>query len=465
MITIGKVRNADYYLHELHQDDAFTYYGSLERSGRWHGALAEELALEGLIDPDGFRAILNGVRPDTGTSLTAFPIKVRALDATLSVSKSVSVLWAVGDVGTQRSIEVALDRAEAAVVRLLESEATVVRRGHAGLDYHAGRGLIVASFDHRTSRLGDPNLHRHLIVANASRGPDDRITGIDTRQLYQIRYTAEAVFQAELRRELALSLGVMFGETDRHGVGEVAGIPTSVRREFSQRRRDIEAEMTDRGVSTGRGARIAALATRPAKADQPPDEVLRVEWRERARRAGFDPRQIHTLGDRNPGPHVSDAEIAAAVTEQHATHTRRDVIRTIARLSHDGATLEAVLARTDRYLAGPHAIERVPDTFTTPEILELETRSVTRAIDSLVSGVGVTSPGAVQAALAARPHLAMEQRQMVERSASAGDGVTVVVGKAGAGKTTALDALRASNCQMLWMRSDRQAATDSSGLG
>ena len=69
MITVGKVRNADYYLEELQQDDAFTYYGSLERSGQWHGALANQLGLSGRVDPDHFRSILNGVRPDTGNAL------------------------------------------------------------------------------------------------------------------------------------------------------------------------------------------------------------------------------------------------------------------------------------------------------------------------------------------------------------------------------------------------------------
>ena len=140
MITIGKVRNAEYYLNELHHDDAYEYYGSLERSGRWHGTFAAQLDLTGEVDPDDFRAILEGVRPDTGTSLTAFPIKVTALDVTLSVPKSMSVLWAVGDHDTRRNVESAVDAAEAAVVRLLEAEATIVRRGHGGLDYHDGNG-------------------------------------------------------------------------------------------------------------------------------------------------------------------------------------------------------------------------------------------------------------------------------------------------------------------------------------
>ena len=441
MITIGKVRNAEYYLNELHQDDAYEYYGSLERSGRWHGTFAEELGVTGAVDPDDFRAVLEGVRPDTGTSLTEFPIKVPALDVTLSVPKSMSVLWAVGDHETRQNVEHAIDQAEAAVIKLLEAEATIVRRGHGGLDYQDGNGLIVASFDHHTSRLGDPNLHRHLVVANASRGPDGRITGIDTRQLYNTRYTAEAVFQSVLRNELAQSQGLLYSEIDRHGVGEIVGVPLSVRREFSQRRRDIEAEMLERGVTTGRGARFAALATRPNKEDDLPDDVLRRQWRDRANARGFDGTEIPTVV-RTPKLTTTDDQLAFAVTEHDATYTRRDVIRHTARSADDGASLDSILQRSADYLAGPQAIERIPGIYTTPEIIELETRAAAIAVDGLDRRIGVASDSAIADALAARPHLADEQRRLAKHTARSGDAITVVVGKAGAGKTTALDALR-----------------------
>jgi len=441
MITIGKVRNAEYYLNELQQDDAYEYYGSLERSGQWHGTFADELGLTGAVDPDDFRAVLEGVRPDTGTSLTEFPIKVPALDVTLSVPKSMSVLWDVGDHDTRRNIEHAIDRAEAAVIQLLEIEATIVRRGHGGLDYHEGNGLIVASFDHHTSRHGDPNLHRHLVVANASRGPDGRITGIDTRQLYNTRYTAEAVFQSVLRHELAQSQGLLYSEIDRHGVGEIAGVPLSVRREFSQRRRDIEAEMLERGVTTGRGARFAALATRPNKEDDLPDDVLRRQWRDRANALGFDGTDIPTV-ERTPKLKTTDDQLAYAVTEHDATYTRRDIIRHVARSADDGASLDEILRRSNDYLDGPHAIERIPGVYTTPEILELETRAATHALAGLDQNVGTIAERHVADALATRPHLADEQRHLVEHTARTGDAIIVVVGKAGTGKTTTLDALR-----------------------
>ena len=86
--------------------------------------------------------------------------------------------------------------------------------------------------------------------------------------------------------------GVLFDDVDRHGVGEVADFPKALRRAFSQRRVQIEREMAERGVTRGRGAQIATLATRPSKEPVAVTETeLRQRWRDRAREIGFDQTQ------------------------------------------------------------------------------------------------------------------------------------------------------------------------------
>ncbi len=437
MISIGKVRSADYYLAEVGRDDASGYYVDTERVGRWHGRLAADLGLSGRVDPDDFRAVLEGLHPDRLARLTEHPTQVKAL----SVPKSVSIAWALGDHDSSRQVERALDEAQAAVIELLEAEASFVRRGHGGLDVQRGSGLLVASFDHRTSRLGDPNLHRNLVVANASRGPDGRITGLDTRQLYRIRYTAEAVFQAVLRHELAHDPGFGFGRIDRHGVGEIDGVSHKVRRAFSQRRREIEAEMIWQGATTGHGARIATLATRRPKDRTLSDDEFGHRWHARARELGFDPAKVRTES-RVPVLSVTDEELAGLVTEQEATYRHNDVIRAVCRSAGDGARVDAILEHTDQYVASGQAVERLPGVYTTPEILALETHAADIATHGRSTGIGLASDTAIGAALRARPRLAGEQRRLIERVAGSGDSISLVVGQAGAGKTTALDGLR-----------------------
>src|SRR5436190_696672 len=58
------------------------------------------------------------------------------------------------------------------------------------------------------------------------------------------------------------------------------------------------------------------------------------------------------------------------------------------------------------------------------------------------SGAGVAVAAVVEAVVAARPTLSPDQRRVIETLCLGGDGVAVVAGKAGAGKTFALGAAR-----------------------
>ena len=99
---------------------------------------------------------------------------------------------------------------------------------------------------------------------------------------------------------------------------------------------------------------------------------------------------------------------------------------------------EAFRRRDGRLL--PVAREEL--SYSTPELLALEQRLIQRVLDARGSDAGVATSGDVEEAVAARPTLSDEQRLMVERLCLDGDGVAVVVGKAGTGKTFALGAAR-----------------------
>lgn len=78
----------------------------------------------------------------------------------------------------------------------------------------------------------------------------------------------------------------------------------------------------------------------------------------------------------------------------------------------------------------------------TPEMLATERRLIEGALARRGEGAGVVEEHTVDAALGRRPSLGGEQAEMVRRLTRDGDGVQVVAGKAGAGKTFALDAAR-----------------------
>ena len=72
MLNIGRLSPgaADYYLGEVASSAEDYYTGHGERPGRWVGSLATDLGLEGPVEPEQFRAVLDGRDPFTSERLT-----------------------------------------------------------------------------------------------------------------------------------------------------------------------------------------------------------------------------------------------------------------------------------------------------------------------------------------------------------------------------------------------------------
>jgi len=154
------------------------------------------------------------------------------------------------------------------------------------------------------------------------------------------------------------------------------------------------------------------------------------------------------------------------LTRRASTFSRRDVVQALSERLPAGAVADAraVEAGADRFLGSSRVVVLLPEreegdafrrrdgrvlpvageqvAYSTPELLALEQRLVDRAIEARCADAAVSSTVAVADAVAARPTLSGEQRVMVERLCLGGDGVVVVVGKAGTGKTFALGAAR-----------------------
>ena len=340
MLTIAKCRDLDYYEREVVEGREEYLSEGGKSPGRWVGSLAAADGLTGPADRDALMRAFDGVHPD-GFTMTEHRLKVNGFDLTLSPSKSVSLIWALGSPDDARHVEEALYAARDEVERYLEQTACFVRRGHAGAVQEPGRGFFGAVFLHRTSRLGDPGIHLHWTVFNVTEGPDGRRTALDGKALYKERYTAEAIFQATLRRELVVRLGVVFDEVDRHGVAEITGISPQMRKAFSRRRAEIVAEMERLGVHSGTGARIATLNTRKPKLTGITEDQLRAEWRQRALDHRFDLDRVdahppHTFAScrrpraigltRGGGRHLRTAERhpSRGPRRQPRSHPRRD---------------------------------------------------------------------------------------------------------------------------------------------
>jgi conjugative relaxase-like TrwC/TraI family protein len=450
-----------YYTRELATDHEQYLSGHGESPGRWYGAGATSLGLEGEASVAGFQAMFEGRDPTTGELLgrphgrNAVP----AFDVVLRPTKSVSILYGLGNPATSRAVLAAHHAGLAEAVAYLD-EHLGARRGHGGVQHVSGQGLLAVGFDHRTSREGDPLLHTHLVIANRVQGPDERWTALDGRDLYRHRLAADAIYRATFQRELVRTLEVEWTSADAHGNRELQGMPEGLVRAFSKRTGQIDAEL-DRLAADGRErtprlVKWTVHATRKPKQQETPD-TLYGRWRAEAAERGHDAdtlvRQVTArTPDREQDRTVSGEAVGRlfdrlagpdGLTATASTFARPDVLG--AGLAGAGRMELEELA--DRFLA-ERAVSVVADRaleerrWSAPDLLAVEQRLVIAATGRTGERAAVASHQAVRDALAAHPTAGADQQAMVRDLCQGGQGVALVVGRAGTGKTFALGIAR-----------------------
>jgi conjugative relaxase-like TrwC/TraI family protein len=456
-LSIGR---EEYYTRELATDHEQYLSGHGESPGRWYGAGATSLGLQGEASVAGFETMFEGRDPTTG-ELLGRPYgrnAVPAFDVVLRPTKSVSILYGLGDPAAGRAVLAAHHVGVREAVGYLD-EHLGARRGHGGVQHVSGQGLLAVGFDHRTSREGDPLLHTHLVIANRVQGPDGRWTALDGRDLYRHRLAADAIYRATYQRVLVRTLGVEWTAADTHGNRELQGVPKELVRLFSKRTDQIDQAVQELAADgrerTPRLVKWAVHATRKPKAHETPD-TLYGRWRTEAAERGVDADAlVRQVTDRTQDRTVSEWTVAAmfdrlaspdGLTAQASSFARQDIIAALGG-ELAGATRVELEELADRFLAdrtvavvAERALEE--RRWSTPELLAVEQRLVATATDRIGEQTAVVSYDAVRAALAAHPTAGADQQAMLRDLCQGGAGVAVVVGRAGTGKTFALGAAR-----------------------
>ena len=246
------------------------------QASAWAGRGAAGLGLEGPVDPDTFRAVLEGRVPDGSGKRLGRVGKDGEFhhrpgrDLTFSAPKSVSLAALVG--GDARVID-AHDRAVGRALDWFERNAAETRMKDpetGRMMRTGGQKTVIATFRHDASRNLDPALHTHSVIANMVRGDDGKWRTMANERLYASKMLLGALYRNELAGELA-KLGYGIEKTHADGRFEIAGVPRSVIEAYSTRRAEIEAAMAERGLGgtaeNQRLAQRAALFTRAAKRD------------------------------------------------------------------------------------------------------------------------------------------------------------------------------------------------------
>jgi conjugative relaxase-like TrwC/TraI family protein len=443
-------------------------------------ALAPAPALWLVAEKHGRTWRLSGRELADYMNLRKPPTVVVGYDVTFSVEKSVSALWARADGDVRSEIVAAVDASVVAGVDYLERQALRVQVGGKRQE---GRGMIAASYLHSTSRALDPQLHRHVVIANLASGPGGQVRTLDGMSLFHHAKTAGYVAGAELRHQLTARLGTEWQPVIR-GLSEVAGVGDEVIAAISTRSKDmaaaalaIESESNGAILTGSASSRQAlALATRSPKVGGTDPASLQARWTATLDAAGLDAEVFSQVLHRVAGPTLTRTEDVAGlfedlggahgVTETQAAFDRRHVVQAVTSWSIDRLSAAACEDLADRWLASPEVVPlrstraRSIDTdiirrndgqivrgatelrFSTRSMLAIESRIESNYLRGSTLDRGRVPWDVVEDVLA-RPafsHLSSEQRDLVRQLTTSGHETNLVHGPAGTGKTTAIEA-------------------------
>jgi conjugative relaxase-like TrwC/TraI family protein len=488
MLRLAKLTDAEYVLEQVAGGLEDYYLGSGEAPGVWSGRLAGELGLVGVLEADDLRALIDRQHPASGETLGGHKQPtVRAIDATFSAPKSVSLLWAFAGPEVAAVVSIAHVEAVEAALGFAEKQAAVTRRQTNCVRVRAGTsGWAAATFVHRTSRAGDPQMHTHAVIPNLVRRDDGHWVALDASALYRWAKAAGSVYQEELRCRLSDRLGVSWGP-DRNGCREMVGISDDQLRAFSKRTVQIEEHLEACGVVAGNAkARMwadeaASVATRPTKDRSLTPDVLRQRWQQEAEEMGLPTgvallhtvrestmrRAIGRLEVRHLFDRLVDPEVGLCAHD--ARFGEAQVMEAVAAWGAGRLSVVEIEALTNRFLHSDRVVRlhkqdssgRAPGQWSTVGHRRLEDRVLHHLGVVQQRHVVAIDPAMVGATVASAARLGDDQAAAVDTLCAAGPALRALISPAGYGKTTtvatAVEAARRAGRPVLAVSTTNQA--------
>lgn len=408
----------------------------------WGRQVCEELGLLHLVSKEALGQILDGRATDGRPLVQAQDGRDHqpGWDLTFSAPKSVSVLWAMASPETRTIIQDAQRAAVERALQYLEGAAGFTRRGKAGHRMERVR-LLAALFEHGTSRAEDPQLHTHALVPNVGLRRDGTFGTLWSRGFYLHKRAAGAIYRAELAHLLVERLGLRL-TADKNSFG-IHGVPKDLIRLFSKRREAILRKLEDEGLEGGRAAAFAALETRGRKSLVARD-LLFSRWRAIGEEYGFGVREAEALRCMGVGVAVGRVvakvrEAIADATYHESTFFLRDLVRLLAeRLESEGVAVAEVLEFAREALRSGEVVKLRKQEgyrlYTTVDMLAYEDRlSIIARTPSRDVRHRVAEDSLLE--VPGNRSLSDEQGKALRHLVATEDGLALVSGLAGTGKT------------------------------
>ncbi|MET8451661.1 MobF family relaxase [Streptomyces sp. NPDC005209] len=439
-------------------------------------ARAAGIALEDIYDADE----LAEARAHEGERVS---VRIRAYDVVADLPKSDSTLWALLAERHEKQFRDLVHQAKREAFAELEQWIGYGLASEDGtLHRIATGGLLGWSVEHQSARPvddtpGDPHLHVHIVIANMARCEDGQWRAIANGGMDLHRHVRafDALFKGRVRALAHERFGMRYARSSRTGAWEVEGIPESLRDHYSRRAAQVDAIA---GADAGREEKLRVSAqTRHAKHDTGVLD-LRAGWRQRAEDLGHDVDAM--VAAAAPGPPGPDGPLAVAGPDGPRTPSPEQIAAEVFHPQHGLTAFDKefskaqLLARVadacpfgleapeleglaERVLAVRGYVKALPprgsqlmahaERYTTLDILQAEQTIVDQARIRYADGSARLNQDQAAAAVsvfevAAGFSLAAEQRRVVERLLTGGHGVDAVIGVAGSGKTSLMEACR-----------------------
>ncbi|HEV2347019.1 MAG TPA: MobF family relaxase [Actinocrinis sp.] len=430
---------------------------------------------------------------------------VAGYDLVFSPVKSIALLWALHpDPQVRAGIRQAHQEAMASALDMLETHAAFTRTGRNGIAQIATRGMVAVAFDHYDSRDGDPNLHTHYVVSNKVQGVDGIWRSLDARALFRMTVAASEHYNTALETIVSTRFGIGFSPREdtpdgKQPVREVTGIPLTMIDHYSSRRTALEARYAElvrtyrreHGYDPSRKAayqlaRQATLETRQHKKQPRSLAAMRGTWHA-SLLATFGPAGVRAITDAVPArPQTIGAEtlnigalaakVTATVEESRSTWTRWNLHAEAERLlraehrfnslDEQKRTVALVVqeATSDRHAVRVNAppltnepkqlrrndgesvfTQHAAERYTSARILTAEQRLLHAAQHEFVPTMDPQIAHILLAGVERESGRTLDpgQRELAIRFACHPARITVGLGPAGSGKTTAMTAFTA----------------------
>jgi len=471
--SVGYHRDTVLERGDDHPGAALDYYASRgETPLVWGGSGAADLGLEGAVSATEYDAVFGpgGARhPVSGERLVA--AKRPGMELVVAAHKSVALL---GLIGRAEDMHTILDAETEATLAYLDSwmAARGGRRGRCQTRVPT-HGLLFARTRHATSRAGDPEPHDHVLIANVCRMADARggWKAVDTAALRDLLHAATAagrVASAAKAVELGYAIERDDGPSGRLGHWRIAGMPEGACELFSKRAAEITAAVESRGYDTYQARQTAARDTRKSKRHTAPSELMPA-WHEELIATGYSPEGLReavraaAAGRPAVSARLSARQVSALVAYTlspagrlagQKVFTRADVVVAVAPFlfgRHPGnlrLVVEAVCANPDAVALIDVKAAREQAYAPACVIANEAAIALKVALQANRRDAPSVTEEAVAIAITSREEelegrvLTAGQKAMITSVATSGRGAELVLGVAGAAKTTALDVVR-----------------------